>query len=155
MDAASAADGLGRYSFLGCDPVETLALRVGDGDAFAALEEAARRAAHDPGVPGPCPVWVGALGYELRRQCERLPARAPDDVGVPDLAFGRYPAVLRYDHETGAALVLGRDAAAVAALHGRLTAGAARRSWSAATAASSRPSTSAASVWWSYRSTAG
>jgi hypothetical protein len=53
LDAASAADGLGRYSFLGCEPIEALALRVGDGDAFAALEAAAARAAYDPGVAGP------------------------------------------------------------------------------------------------------
>jgi para-aminobenzoate synthetase component I len=114
LDAASAADGLGRYSFLGCEPVESLELRVGDGDAFAALAAAARRGAHDPGVAGPCPVWVGALGYDLRRLCERLPGRAPDELRLPDLAFGRYPAVLRFDHEAGEALVLGDDDAAAA-----------------------------------------
>jgi para-aminobenzoate synthetase component 1 len=122
LDAASAADGLGRWSFLGCEPRETLVQGADDGDAFAALAAAAARTARDPGVPGPCPVWVGALGYDLRRLCERLPARAPDDLGVPDLAFARYDAVLRFDHETGAALVLGADAAAVAALAGRLAA---------------------------------
>jgi para-aminobenzoate synthetase component 1 len=122
LDAASAADGLGRYSFLGCDPVDGLALRADDGDAFAALAAAAARAAYDPGAPGPCPVWVGALGYDLRRLCERLPARAPDDLGLPDLGFARYPAVLRFDHETGAAAILGVDADAVAGLRDRLAA---------------------------------
>ncbi|MBI5478206.1 MAG: hypothetical protein HY906_05080, partial [Deltaproteobacteria bacterium] len=75
LDAASAADGLGRYSFLGCEPAATLALRVEDGDPLAALGAAAAGSAYDPGVAGPCPVWVGSLGYELRRWCERVPSR--------------------------------------------------------------------------------
>ena len=37
---------------------------------------------------------IGYFGYDLKNQIEKLPARAADDLGLPDCWFGFYPDVL-------------------------------------------------------------
>jgi para-aminobenzoate synthetase component I len=41
---------------------------------------------------------VGYFGYDMGRLLEQLPARACDDLGLPDCRLGLYPAVIIADH---------------------------------------------------------
>ncbi|MFH0900129.1 MAG: anthranilate synthase component I family protein, partial [Pseudomonadota bacterium] len=68
----------------------------------------------------PIPVAVGFLGYDLGRAIERLPSKAADDLPIPDLWFGRYPAVWRFDRLSGQGAVLGCDEKAMRRLHAAL-----------------------------------
>ena len=96
LESGSDADGCGRFSFAGCDPVATLEWRLGDaGDPFERLARA----------PNPC-IAVGYLGYGLASVVEpRVPARP--DPQLPELAFAFYDAVWRFDHASGRAEILG------------------------------------------------
>jgi para-aminobenzoate synthetase component 1 len=87
------------------------------GDPLDRLQEllTAYRAAPLPDLPFPPGGAIGFLSYDLGRQIERLPQRARDDLGLPDLALGFYDVVLAIDHKEGrAGLVLapppGREA---------------------------------------------
>ncbi|MSP16434.1 MAG: anthranilate synthase component I family protein [Myxococcales bacterium] len=121
LASGSDADGRGRWSFAGAMPERVLSWRVGEsGDPFAELEALADGPVDPDG--GPLPRAVGFLGYGLGRVVERLPARARDDLGLPELWLARYGAVFRHDHVTGESVVLGEDAAAVATLAARLAA---------------------------------
>src|SRR5438105_15692352 len=73
---------LGRRSFLAARPEQGLTTGI------QALEESSRG-------------WLaGWLSYDLGRQVETLPNIAADDLGLPPLAVGRYPAHLEFDHES-------------------------------------------------------
>ena len=109
--AAGDDGGLGRYSYLGCDPDDEVVLAdVDAGGADAALARLDRMV----DVPEGGPMTMGLLGYDFGRAFERIPAPRRAH-GTPDLAFFRYPAVLRVDHTTGEARFLGPAAAAFAA----------------------------------------
>ena len=105
LESGSDADGCGRFSFAGCDPVATLEWRLGDpGDPFDLLA----------GTPNPY-IAVGYLGYGLAKVVEpRVPAQ-PDPHGLPELAFAFYDACWRLDHLTGRAEILGPGADALRA----------------------------------------
>jgi para-aminobenzoate synthetase component 1 len=68
-------------------------LRAGAFDLLEAALEAWRDA--DPGA-----VFAGYFGYELAHELERLPPPPPDDLGLPDLFLGLYPAPCSRDGET-------------------------------------------------------
>ena len=116
------ADGLGRYSLAGCDPVDGLVWRRGDaGDPLSLLEAAQRRWSAGPVDDGPWPLAVGYLSYDLAREVlARAPLTAVDDLGLPEVDFARYPAVWRLDRATGKAAVLSHDGAAAERLLARL-----------------------------------
>ena len=131
--AAGDDGGLGRYSFLACEPDAAVVIEdvdatgaAGVAAALARLDgllaeadaEVAEQAAADG---GPWPLAMGLLGYELGRAFERLPM-VQRTHATPDLAVYRFPAVLRVDHATGTRRVLARSAAAGAALEARLAA---------------------------------
>jgi len=101
LDAAGDADGLGRWSYVACDPVEVLRLGIGSGDAFARLAEAARGR-----------FAVGFFGYDLGRTLEPIPKNLPADPAMPDAVWGIFDAVWRFDHEAGEGTVLEVDPAA-------------------------------------------
>ena len=105
--------GGGRYSFVGSNPYAVLVAR-GDRislwregrektfrqnpfDALAALL-GERVVENDPSLPFPGGA-VGAFGYDLGRQLERLPAGAADDLGFPDLVVGFYDRFVMIDRE--------------------------------------------------------
>jgi len=44
---------------------------------------------------------IGYFGYDLKKFVEKLPARAVDDLGLPDLWFGFYDAPLVFENGTG------------------------------------------------------
>jgi para-aminobenzoate synthetase component I len=127
--SGSDADGLGRWSFVACEPAETIEAwgrRVivrgpagetrweGDADPFEVLEDRAGEggaAADHQGAP--VPVAIGYLGYDLARLLEpgaRWSARrAGEGVALPDMYFGVYGAVWRGDRVRGEAAVVGPD----------------------------------------------
>ena len=101
----------GRWSYLARHPSETLVMAPDDPrDAFAELTAliGPRRALAEDGPPFQGGV-AGLASYELGDRVERLGlARAP---GWPDLACGRYEALLAFDHRRREVLGIGRDEA--------------------------------------------
>lgn len=72
--------------------------RVGDGDPFARLDaELARRLCPND-LPFPTGAAIGYFGYGLKNVIEKLPARAHDDLGLPDCWFGFYHDLWVFDH---------------------------------------------------------
>lgn len=85
-------------------------------DPFAALDALADQAAaqwaapagiNDADLPPFRGGVAGWIGYEAGHHLERLPAALPDDLGVPDTAFGLYDVVVAFDHQRQAGWILG------------------------------------------------
>lgn len=102
----------GRYSFLGSNPYavltaggDRLSLWRGNreknfrGNPFDVIDDLLRerRAENDRDFPLPGGA-VGAFGYDLGQHLERLPRRAVDDLGFPDLVLGFYDRLICVDH---------------------------------------------------------
>jgi para-aminobenzoate synthetase component 1 len=110
LDGGSDADGLGRFSFAGCDPDDGVTWSRGDaGDPLALLEAAQRRWTSGPVDDKPWPLAVGYLAYDLGERCVGRTFSSVDDLGLPLVDFARYPAVWRFDRSTGRAEVLAVD----------------------------------------------
>jgi anthranilate synthase component 1 len=58
-------------------------------------------AAVPPGLPRFFGGAVGFLGYDMVRHFERLPSRAPDELGLPDLCFALTDTVVVFDNLRG------------------------------------------------------
>jgi anthranilate synthase component I len=92
---------LGRYSFLGFSPRETLIWRLGDdGDPYALAAELVGRHRLEnreelPAFPGGA---VGIFGYDLVRTVEPLGEPNPDPLGLPDMALMVCELMLVFDH---------------------------------------------------------
>jgi aminodeoxychorismate synthase component I len=124
LDSANAMNGLGRFSFLGSRPVAVFrAKRAAGGladvtvtegrhvtrttaDPFAELRALLHRWRVEPHEwqPTTFPFLAGAVGYfayEARHYVEPMPADSADPLGLPDVHFALYDALLAHDHETG------------------------------------------------------
>ena len=101
----------GRWSFLVADPVEVLVGSSAGPDPFAGARRALARLDRTP-LPTDAPPFagglVGHLGYDLGRRFERLPARARDDQGLPDLRLGLHAWTIAWDGRDGRAWLAGR-----------------------------------------------
>lgn len=109
LESAAWAGGRGRWSLLAVHPCRVLEAPA---DPFAALavlraEMAAWVFADDSALKRWPPEAerppfqggvVGWLSYEAGRHLERLPSAPPDDLGVPEAAFGLYDVVVAFDH---------------------------------------------------------
>lgn len=114
LESVEGGERIGRYSFIGLDPVWTLRLK----DGRLVLNEAGGSTAL-PGRapldvlrglmarcrPAPCPRplrfyggAVGYLAYDFARCLERLPDANPDELGLPDGFFLFPRSVLVFDH---------------------------------------------------------
>ncbi|ALA60563.1 anthranilate synthase component I family protein [Nitrospira moscoviensis] len=105
---------IGRYSFFGAEPYQTLRgkeatweLRTADGRKQSG-QGAFQRAAELAGAasirrPSDAPPFfggaVGYLSYDLVRQFEDVPAVSIDDLGTADLELGFFDLVAAVDHE--------------------------------------------------------
>ena len=111
LESVEGGEHVGRYSFLGRDPVATIeahatGVRVRGaegtrrvaGDLLATLRESlGRRAAEVPGLPPFTGGAVGYLAYDAARLFERLPDRHPQD-GRPLASFSIYHSLIAFDH---------------------------------------------------------
>ena len=118
LESVEGGEQVGRYTFIGLAPFKRIVARGReiaitegmasgraktthiDGDIFAVLRDAL--GGHKPArVPGLPPFTAGAVGffaYDAVRQIERLPARAKDELGVPDACLLFFDEVLAFDH---------------------------------------------------------
>ncbi len=92
---------LGRYSYLGFAPHQTLRWSLGDdGDPYALAHELSSRekvAQFDPAHPFNGGA-VGIFGYDLVRTVEPLGSPNPDPLGLPDMALIVSSLMLAFDH---------------------------------------------------------
>jgi anthranilate synthase component 1 len=114
-----------RYSFIGVRSAATLVERGGaatwlgtlpqglptDGDPVRVLREcvaalAGPDADPDPDLPPLTGGMVGYLGYDLVRRFERLPVRAEDDLGLPELGMMLATDLVVLDHFDGSAILV-------------------------------------------------
>ena len=104
LESAEGGERMGRFSFIGVAPRETITLRSGDAvaDPVALLRSRLARYHRDarPGLPRFSGGAVGFVSYEAVRRFERLPAAANDPFAgaMPDLSFGIYDTVVAFDH---------------------------------------------------------
>jgi para-aminobenzoate synthetase component 1 len=124
LDSALAADGLGEFSFIGCDPYlmirasgDAVTLTQGGRvetrrrDPLLELRELLQR--HPAPAAAPLPFAGGAVGYfsyECGHRFERIVRTTPSDLDVPEMEFGFYDAVLAFPSETGRAFVVANPA---------------------------------------------
>jgi para-aminobenzoate synthetase component 1 len=111
----------GRWSYLVAGPAVIVEGSAPGDDPFAAARTALARLDPAPPPAGGPPFaggLVGHLAYDLGRRLERLPARAVDDQGLPDLHLALHPWAIAWDGRDGRAWLAGRpldgDAAALA-----------------------------------------
>jgi anthranilate synthase component 1 len=113
LESVEGGEQVGRYTFIGFTPFKrivargrAIAITEGrktthiEGDIFAVLRDAlgGHKPARLPGLP---PFTAGAVGffaYDAVRQIERLPARAKDELGIPDACLLFFDEVLAFDH---------------------------------------------------------
>jgi len=113
LESVEGGEQVGRYTFIGFTPFKRIVARGREiaitegrktthlqGDVFAVLRDAlgGHKAARLPGLP---PFTAGAVGffaYDAVRQIERLPARAKDELGIPDACLLFFDEVLAFDH---------------------------------------------------------
>ena len=113
LESVEGGEKIGRYTFVGAEPRTVITARgkeltVRDGSSVrrsngAVIEVLRRhlrqhRPAHVAGLPPFTSGAVGYFAYDMVRQFERLPARAKDDLGLPDCVFTLYDRLLAFDH---------------------------------------------------------
>jgi anthranilate synthase component 1 len=113
LESVEGGERLGRYTYIGIRPsrrivshgreieiTENGKTRRLTGDVFALLRDAlsGQTPARIPGLPPFTAGAVGFLSYDVVRQIERLPARAEDDLGMPDACLMFFDEVLAFDH---------------------------------------------------------
>jgi len=118
LDSSLVMERLGRYSFIAFDPHLVLTSRGracrwerrGSGisrreeNPFSALRRALGEYILEEDTAGLPPFLGGGMGYlayELGRQVEKLPGRAVDDLGLPELCYAFYDRVVAHDHREG------------------------------------------------------
>jgi anthranilate synthase component I len=114
LESAEAGASFSRWSFVGVNAVAALSVVDGEaawtgqvprglptsGDPLAALG-AAWRAMKGPRLPGLPPLtggFVGYLAYDVVRRIERLPEKALDDLGLPELTMLLVTDLAAFDH---------------------------------------------------------
>ncbi|MET0154316.1 MAG: anthranilate synthase component I [Candidatus Binatia bacterium] len=117
LESVQGGEKWGRYSFLGSEPERTwtacghvVEVRTRDGaverhevpDVLAALRDwlHSYRPVTSPGLPRFSGGAVGYLGYDLVRDLERLPARARDDLQLPEVVLLLADRLLVFDNVT-------------------------------------------------------
>jgi anthranilate synthase component I len=132
LESAEAGASFSRWSFVGVNAVASLsvdgdrAVWTGavpdgvptDGDPLEVLG-AAWRALKGPRLPGLPPLtggFVGYLSYDVVRRIERIPDKAVDELGLPELTMLLVTDLAAVDHHECTVVLI-----ANAVLHGRMT----------------------------------
>ena len=111
---------VGRYSFIGIEPFLVLTckndiveLRTGGhklsfrGDPFEFLDSVLGACRTENSTPLPFTAGgIGYLSYDLKDVLERLPQKTNDDLGLPDMYFAFYRALLIQDKRESGALYI-------------------------------------------------
>jgi len=99
---SSLLDDRSRWTFFGADPFAVF--RGSEYDAgVRAFRSIAERVAADEVQPSVVPFTGGAVGYwsyDFGRRLERLPERAADDLGLPDVVLALYDVIGAFDHRS-------------------------------------------------------
>jgi anthranilate synthase component 1 len=115
LESVEGGEKWARYSFLGTEPARVLRARGGTIEIETPGGTTERRAVADPfeairgilsqyrpvavpGLPRFTGGAVGHLAYDMVRSFERLPARAPDDLGLPDACLLIAESLLVFDN---------------------------------------------------------
>lgn len=113
LESVEGGERIGRFSFLGASPLLSIVSRGTDvtirrhgraetltGDVLEITREILRtyRAVPDPTLPRFAGGAVGYFGYDLVRRWERLPARPPDELGLPECYLVVADTVVIFDH---------------------------------------------------------
>jgi anthranilate synthase component 1 len=115
LESVEGGENMARYSFLGAEPVETVAIRGGvvehthdnktrilshGGDPLTAIRGLLQRyrPVALPGLPRFHGGLVGYFAYDLVRYFERLPDRNPDELGLPEALLVFTDNLLVFDH---------------------------------------------------------
>jgi len=69
-----------------------------EGNPFDIVGEQLALHHHDASGDFPLGAAIGYFGYDLKNFVEKLPAKAVDDIGLPDCWFGFYDNLLVFDH---------------------------------------------------------
>ncbi len=123
LDGGSRFGEDGRWSFLGCDPVEHIRVEYGVSNPLSALDRLGQNddllsPIDGAPVPGRVPRWVGHIAYDAH--WSGLPRRLTPMAVVPVLCFARYDAMIAVDHLASKAFVVGDDPVACQRLRRRL-----------------------------------
>lgn len=100
LESVEQGDQIGRYSWLGCEPAETLIYGSEDGNPWEGLAErlSTTRVAPTSDLPFPGGA-VGYWGYETIRHLEkRVPLSPVNDLPLPEAAFMLTRGVIAFDH---------------------------------------------------------
>ncbi|HZP41380.1 MAG TPA: anthranilate synthase component I [Candidatus Binatia bacterium] len=114
LESVEGGEKWGRYSFLGTEPARIFRVRGRTVEIETPGRSPVRREVDDPldtlrtllaqyrpvpvpGLPRFSGGAVGAIGYDMVRTFERLPARVPDDLGVPDACLLVAESLLVFD----------------------------------------------------------
>lgn len=124
LDSALSVNGLSRYSFLGFNPFMVMKVKgrkvtltdkdgtlENEGNPFDHLRNLLQQFSilnADVSIPFQCGA-VGYLGYDLCHFIERLPGKALDDIGLPDMYMAFYDTIISYDNHLGKCSVIGVD----------------------------------------------
>ncbi len=124
LDSVLPIEGISRYSFLGFNPfliMKAKRRKITLTDYNGTMEIEGNPLEHLRGllnqfslkevmasIPFPCGV-VGYLGYDLCHFIERLPCKAVDDLGLPDMYLGFYDTIVSYDNVLKKCHVIGVD----------------------------------------------
>jgi anthranilate synthase component I len=121
LESVEGGERIGRYTYFGADPFETVACRdreiivtrggervTESGAIFDYLRETGRRfrAAVPAGMPPFSAGAVGYLSYETVRQLEHLPPRVAPDVELYDVFFMYYKNLVAFDHVAHRMLII-------------------------------------------------
>src|SRR5947209_8752737 len=101
FESAERNDEVGRFSFIGFDPLVTFSSATCDGDPLIGLEQALSRFKFvaPPDVPHFVGGAVGYIGYDVVRFFEpTVPIHPRDDLKIPEMIFVIPRIVLTFDH---------------------------------------------------------
>jgi anthranilate synthase component 1 len=107
LESVEGGEKVGRYSFIGVDPVDSY---IGSFEGFRN---------YFPGIDAPHPALppfsggaVGVFSYDMVRELERLPNLIPDDPLMPAVEMDFFTTVLAFDHVKHQIIIMsheGRD----------------------------------------------
>ena len=108
LDTVTGATG---YSILAAEPSKIIRAKgsrteiitptgttITEGNPFDILSDQLALHQHNAPADFPLGAAIGYFGYDLKNFVEKLPANAPDDIGLPDCWFGFYDNLLVFDH---------------------------------------------------------